>query len=72
MRPPNVRSFFHKPLVWVWPDAGYPVDTIATFSCFFGFAVKGPASITCLTSGSWSIATTPTCEQSNVIDCLDS
>ena len=72
LRLPNVRRQYSKQLVIKWPIVGYPVDTVASFSCLFGFALKGPASITCLTSGSWNVGT-PTCEQSNVTDsCLDS
>ena len=42
----------------------YPVYTIATFQCGYGYNQSGPSSATCRYSGKWS-QDTPTCYQSN-------
>ena len=42
----------------------YPVDTIASFTCIYGFKRTGSASSTCQNSGTWS-QHTPGCSQSN-------
>ena len=42
----------------------YHVDTVATFTCNYGYTLSGSESSTCLTSGAWS-QKTPNCTQSN-------
>ena len=45
-------------------DGGYPVDTVATFSCNSRYSRSGSSSRTCQTSGNWN-QETPTCNLSN-------
>ena len=34
-------------------DGGYPVDTMASFTCIDGYSLFGSESTTCLISGKW-------------------
>ena len=43
---------------------GYPVETVASFTCHDGFILSGSNSTTCQTSGDWNLET-PVCNQSN-------
>ena len=38
----------------------YPVDTVATFICSYGYSMSGSQSSKCTTTGSWN-EETPTC-----------
>ena len=42
----------------------YPLDTVVTFSCDYGYSLVGARTRKCQTSGQWS-GYHPTCYQSN-------
>ena len=44
----------------------YDVETVASFSCDYGYRISGSNSITCQNSGNWNQAK-PSCTQSNKI-----
>ena len=43
---------------------GHFVDTVASFSCDYGFSLSGSSSSTCENSGSWNHQA-PACRQGN-------
>ena len=45
-------------------NEGYPIDTLASFVCHYGYTLNGSDSSTCEDSGNWN-QQTPTCEQGN-------
>ena len=48
-------------------NQGYPVDTMATLTCNYGYSLSGSASRICETSGDWE-QPTPNCNLGNKID----
>ena len=48
-------------------DGGYPLDTVASFSCDYGYSRSGSSSRTCETSGNWNHQN-PTCNQSKLYE----
>ena len=56
----NGQVGYHTPV----GDEGYTVDTVAYFSCAYGFVLSGSSSTICQTSGNWN-PEPPMCFQSN-------
>ena len=46
----NGHVWYNRPGI----NHGYPVNTLATFSCNIGYEVVGSDSLTCQSSGEWS------------------
>ena len=56
----NGRVMYDRARVSV--NGGWPVDTVASFSCNSGYSRSGSSSRTCQTSGNWN-QQNPTCNQ---------
>ena len=44
----------------------YPVRTIASFSCDYGYLLQGQHGAYCLHSGNWDLLTPPLCKSNEV------